>query len=366
MKRVLQVINYGARYRGNFIESLEYLDGLLKKEDTQNIYLFCASAKTGPAHVWTDEMIAKGDTVYFLSGNMKEDVELIKGIVRDFEVVLVHTHFITMEQFRTVDKAVPKSIQVIMHMHNHSRQGNFVKNILRQIAYRRCIMVACSESVYGSLERDYPKLEKYYVDNGVNYDRLDTWSEIDPSDYKINGDEKKLLIFGFDFYRKGVDLAVKAVDSLVKKGGKYVLLISLSTNFEFVENEIKKILGEMPDWVRIIEARNDVASLYNMVDLFLSPSREEGLPYSVIEAEYCKCSIVLSDISAQNKLKLKYGYWFEDGNVEGFEKQIEKAISEREKKLSDMEAVKNHMRESYSLSEWGKKIIKIYEDTLRR
>lgn len=366
MKVILHVLNYGAAYRGNFIESLEMLNEKLEENDMKNIYLFCASARSNNARKWIDEMVEKGDEVFFLSDNSAESVSTIKAIIASHDVVIVHTHFISMEQFREVNKAVPKRIPVVMHMHNHSRKCGKIKALLRQVIYRRCIMVACSESVYHSLERDYPRLEKYYVDNGVNFDRLDNWAEISPQEYGIEDGEKIFLIFGFDFYRKGVDLALKAVDAIRKKGEKCTLLISLSTNFEYVENETKKILGELPDWVKIIKARNDVASLYNMCDLFLSPSREEGLPYSVIEAEYCKCSVVLSDISAQSKLRLKHGYWFKDGDVCELEEKILKALEERDKKLLDMGNVREHMRKEYSLSEWCSKILELYEKIERR
>ncbi len=366
MNAVLQVLNYEAAYRGNFIESIESLDLGLHQEAVRNVYLFCASAKTTDARKWIDEMAERGCVTEFLTNDSSENIGLIMNLIATYKVKLVHTHFITMEQYRDVNASVPKSIPIVMHMHNHSRKGNFLKEIVRRFIYRRCIMVACSESVYRSLERDYPGNEKYYIDNGVKFERLDNWSVIEPSEYNVPETDKKCLIFGFDFYRKGVDLAIKAISDLRKEGHSYTLLISLSTNFEYVEEQIKLILGEVPDWVRIIKARNDVASLYNYVDLFLSPSREEGLPYSVVEAEYCNCSVVLSDISAQAKLKLKFGYWFKDGDVEGLKSQILKAASERDKKLEQIDMVKDYMKESYSLDKWSQAVIALYSNISKR
>lgn len=348
------------------MESLERLDRDLREKNMKNIYLFCSTAKSNEARIWIDDMVSKGVGVFFLEENHNQSIELVKKIIVEEDVVLVHTHFITTEQFGIVDSAVPKWIPVIMHMHNHSKRGNVVKTLMRRYYYRRCIMIACSDSVFQSIKRDYPRHEKYSVDNGVNFDRLEDYQTILPEEYGIEPDEKILLIFGFDFYRKGVDLAIKAVELLRKEGEKYFLLISLSTNFEFVEEEIKKIMGEMPRWAKVIKARSDVASLYNLTDLFLSPSREEGLPYSVIEAEYCKCSVVLSDISAQRNLKLVNAYWFKEESVNDLARQIQKAYKEHHEKLENLETIKEHMRENYSLSEWSKKIIEIYDKVLRR
>lgn len=365
---VLHIMNYAASYRGNFMDSLSSLDAELRKEGKRNIYLFTQTAKSEGAMSWIREMQKNGQTVAFLSGNRGQDAKLIKRMVKEYGVVLIHTHFITMQQYLAVYQAVLGTrLPVVMHMHNHSkRAGNPVKNMLRRSLYSRCIMVACSESVFHSLERDYPGNEKYAIDNGVNFSRLETYAPVSHKDFGLPEGEKAFLIFGFDFFRKGVDLAVQALNKLRKEGYSYSLLISLSTNFEEVENNIAAILGEMPDWVKIIPARNDVATLYNYADLFLSPSREEGLPYSVIEAGYSKCSVVLSDISAQKYMKIPYGYWFESENVDAFAKQIVKAEREHAEKVTNWAAVKETIRGHYVLEVWSKKVTELYHKILAR
>lgn len=366
MDAVLHVMNYGASYRGNFIESLENLDENLQKEGYKNIYLFCEIAGKNDASVWIKEMHDRGHVTEFLTSSAKENVALIKRMISEHSVKLVHTHFITMEQFLDIRNAVPKNIPVVMHMHNHSVQGNFIKEFLRRRIYKRCIFLACSNSVFESVKRDYPGNEKYEIDNGVNFSRLDSFADVTPEEYGISEDSAKLLIFGFDFYRKGVDLALKAVNELRKGGKNYTLMISLSTNFEYVEEQIKLILGEMPDWVKVIKARNDVATLYNYADIFLSPSREEGLPYSVIEAGYSKCSVVLSNISAQAHLKLKYGYWFKSEDVADLKEKILLAEKEHADKLANLDSVHDYMRQNYALSKWSEQVISLYKKILEK
>jgi len=363
---ILHVMNYAASYRGNFMDSLASLDGELQKEGKKNIYLFTQDAKSEGAMSWIREMQKAGQVVEFLSGNRGQDAKLIKTMVKEYGVILIHTHFITMNQYLAVYQAVlGTKLPVVMHMHNHSKEArNPVKNTLRRFLYSRCIMVACSESVFHSLVRDYPKNEKYAIDNGVNFSRLENYVPVTNEEFGLPEGEKAFLIFGFDFFRKGVDLAVKALDKLRKEGHAYSLLVSLSTNFDTVEKNIVDILGEMPDWVKIIPARNDVATLYNYVELFLSPSREEGLPYSVIEAGYSKCSVVLSDISAQKYMKIPYGYWFESENVDAFAEQIVKAEQEHAEKVTNWESAKKAIRENYVLEVWSQKIMELYRKIL--
>lgn len=359
---ILHIMNYGASYRGNFMDSLASLDGKLKETGLKNIYMFTHNAKNPGAERWISKMQQQGEDVYFLSNNLKKDISFIQRVVKEKEVKLLHTHFITMNQYLPIYFATLKSeIQVMMHMHNHSKKtGNKCKNILRRVLYGKCIMVACSESVYAGLERDYPRNIKYAVDNGINFSRLDSYEILKTDEFGLEENQGMCLIFGFDFYRKGVDLAVKALRDLREQGYTFGLLISLSSNFEKVEENIIKILGEMPSWVKVIPARSDVATFYNYVDVFLSPSREEGLPYSVLEAGYSGCSVVMSDISAQKNLKIPYGYWFESENIEDFCKKILQAHQAHGEKLRDWEQVKNTMRNNYPLEQWSEQIKKLY------
>lgn len=364
---ILHIMNYAASYRGNFIDSLTNLDSKITKDGLKNIYLFTADAKAEGPMSWIAQMMQQGEDVYFLTENRKQDANLIRRLIKEKNVKIVHTHFITMQQYLAVYSATFKSnIPVLMHMHNHSRKaGNPIKNIIRRTLYGKCIMVACSESVYQSLERDYPGNEKYAIDNGVNFSRLDTYESLEKTAYGLRENEGVFLIFGFDFYRKGVDLAVRAMKELREQGHNYSLLVSLSTNFQQVEENIVAILGEMPSWVKVIPARNDVATLYNFVDVFLSPSREEGLPYSVVEAGYSKCSVVMSDISAQIHLKIPYGYWFESENVEDFARKIQEAKTEHQEKVKHWKEVKQSMQDNYALDTWSEQVAKLYQKILQ-
>lgn len=364
---VLHIMNYAASYRGNFIDSLTSLDKKIRTSGLKNIYLFTKEAKSEGPMSWIREMQQQREEVYFLTENKNQDAKLIRSLIKEKNVKIIHTHFITMQQYLAVYQATfGKKVLILMHMHNHSQIArNPVKNILRRMVYDKCIMVACSESVYRSLERDYPKNEKYVIDNGVNFFRLDTYETLTEEDFGLEKSEGVFLIFGFDFYRKGVDLAVKALNLLREQGHCYSLLVSLSTNFHQVEEKIVDILGELPSWVKVIPARNDVATLYNFVDVFLSPSREEGLPYSVVEAAYSSCSVVMSDISSQVHLKIPYGYWFKSEDVEDFADKILKAQKERAQKIKNWDSVKETMRENYALNIWSEQIEQLYKKILQ-
>lgn len=363
---VLHIMNYAASYRGNFMDSLSNLDKKIQSGGLKNIYLFTAKAKNKGAMDWIEKMQQQGEEVCFLEGNILKDALQIRSIIKKKRVKIVHTHFLSTKQFVAIYFGnMGKLVPVIVHMHNHSKKAcTKMKKFLRGILYHKCIMIACSRSVYESLERDYPKCEKYAINNGIHFSRLDVYEELQPKDLGIGENEKICLIFGFDFYRKGVDLAIKALRKLQNEGKSFQLLISLSSNFEYVEEQIKTVLGEIPSWIKIIPARNDVAALYNLADVFLSPSREEGLPYSVLEAGYSTCGVVMSNISSQANLNIPYGQWFESENVEDLAEKIVKAYENHGEKMDNWDSVKADMRSFYPLDRWSEEIKALYKQLL--
>ena len=106
-----------------------------------------------------------------------EKVELIEKTESDTENVdisIIHTHFISMRHYLSVRLAAQfTGVRIIMHFHNHSMEAFGIKRGLRRKIYDNCEMIACSESVFQNLLRDYPDNRKYSIDNGVDYSRFD-------------------------------------------------------------------------------------------------------------------------------------------------------------------------------------------------
>ena len=113
--------------------------------------------------------------------------------------------------------------------------------------------------------------------------------------------------------------------SLAKKLPKHIfLLIGPSGNNEYWD----RIEKTKPDNVLMLGAREDISELLLSSDYFISASRHEGIPISVLEAGALKIPCLLSDIPGhkliQSKAIQSVGIYFEVGNLEDL---IEKAIA---------------------------------------
>ena len=357
---MLQILNYSAVYRGNFIDSLAELGKALEKQDRQMSYLFCIQAKESESLIWINEMIQAGDKVDFYTGNIIEDIIQTKKIIRENNISMVHVHFFSVQLLFIVKMAVlGEGVTVLLHFHNHPQKAsNLLKSAFRKLIYNKCILIGVSHSVSKRLKRYYPNNTIYEVENAIKFSRIDTFETLNKNDYGINEFSYLCLIFGFDFYRKGVDIALKAISAARETGKDICLMVSLSTNHSSIKKAIEAEFGEFPDWVKLVKARNDVASYYHMADAFLSPSREEGFCYSAIEAAYCGCTVIASKIPAQEDLNVPESKWFESENVRELTELICEAVDNRATITKEQ---KKQLKDRYNISKWVKHMILIYK-----
>lgn len=338
--------------------SLFELELQLKKKDGCNVYLFTYPEKVGNSISWIKEMKMQGYTIYFMPlGDLDKD-HFVKKIVKDHDIGTVHTHFLTGKQFMILKMSLSGlNIDVVVHYHNHASQSNnLIKKIVRWMLYRKCKLIGVSQSVTEGLKEIFPYSSVYEVDNAIDFSRLNQFEEVELKKKMDASKTKICLLFGFDYERKGVDLAIASIQKLIEYGENIVLWISLSTNENMVKDKIIGRFGEIPQWVTFLKARNDVATYYRAADVFLSPSREEGFCYSIVEAAYCDCKIVASRIPAQKDLQVPGVYWFEPENIVQMRDCIYKAIHD-ENRYNNTTIIMN----IYDLHEWARKVIEVYE-----
>lgn len=359
---ILQIINYAAIYRGNFIDSLTELGKVLAKQKRKMVYLFCNRAKNEDSIIWINEMIKEGKKVNFYTGNLIEDIKLTKEIIHKNRIDIIHVHFFTIKQLLLIKTAAcGEDVKIILHFHNHPRKiTSIIGSLCRKSIYRNCYLIGVSHSVAAELKECFPKNNVYEVENAIEFSRLDSYEDLQKKKYRIDENAFVCLMFGFDYYRKGVDVAIKAVSITRKTGLNIYLLISLSINYKEIKNMIREQFGVVPEWIVLVKARNDVASYYHLADVFLSPSREEGFCYSAVEASYCGCCVIASEIPAQRDLQLPECRWFESDNAEELSNRIQDVLIANPI-ISEEQIIK--LKKKYNISKWAKAIVDIYDGT---
>lgn len=350
---VLHICDYAALYRGNFIDSLESIEEY--HENVKNYYLFPARTRNTKTNEWIDAMNQNGTVAYIQDGSLLKNLRLLSKIIKKNKINRVVRHFYDFK----IDIALKflfSGKKVVRFFHGGCpHEKNAVKRAVKRFIWKNNKLVGVSDAIAGEIRREFPDYESVSIVNAIHFDRLDKIDEFE----KPEG--ISLLMMGWDYKRKGVDLAIKAVNNL---RGKYDVVLQLvgGKNEEKIRELIVDILGHDADWVRFLPATNNIGTYFNATDIFLSPSRQEAFGYANIEAAYCKNSIVLSRVDGQGELNIEGAYWIERDNVDDFTEKLEAAIVELNdpEKIAQRERVKEQVKQIYSLEEWSNKLVALF------
>lgn len=363
-KNVLQFLCFRSPYGGSFFKSLLRLEQTLKNDAVDMVYLFHEDVSD---ITWVQGLINEGKNIYFLSGNFSDDIFTIKKIIAKHHIKYVHAHFAGTRQFsmfKIVKMLYKRNLIIIRHLRNHDKPRGFVTESVRKALNHIDLYIGCSESVAIEYRKNF-KLNNgkvTYVTNAIDFNRLNNYEKLSRADFQISPGTTAFLMFGFDYYRKGVDLVLEAMDGLVKQGHDLCLLLSLSINKELIESKIKDRFGEIPEWLRILMPRDDIASYYHASDYFISAAREEGFCNALVEAAYCQRPIISSNIPGPQTLNIPHTFMFESEDVAGLQNAMLslKSLSDDRKKqiVTDQKA---YVQKAFDLDVWAHQIRGIYK-----
>jgi len=363
-KNVLQFLCFRSPYGGSFFQSLLKLEQTLKNDSVDMIYLFHEDTSDIG---WVQDLINDGKKIYFLSGKFYKDIFTVKKIIARHHIKYIHAHFAGTRQFSLfkIAKLYYKDLTIIRHLRNHDKPRGVVGEGLRKTLNHVDLYIGCSESVAIEYRKNF-KLKNgkvTYVTNAIDFNRLNKYEVLHRGDFYISSSTTVFLMFGFDYYRKGVDIVLEAMESLIKQGHDVCLLLSLSVNKDMIELKIKDRFGEIPEWLRILKPRDDIASYYNLSDYFISAAREEGFCNALVEAAYCERPIISSNIPGPQTLNIPHTYLFESEDVAGLQDAMLSLISlDRDKKKQITTDQKAYVEKAFDLNLWAQQIKGIYQD----
>jgi len=350
------------------MRSIWALDDKLRDKGIKTFYLLPFQAKELS---WIKEVenFGKHNTIYYKNGRKIHDVRLMIQIIKRHNVGIIHTHFGGIKDILLTKllKIVKPSLMDIIHHHNHYNKSNSAfKEVLKKIVMHGSIHIACSKDVSVNLiESGFKQKTVYTAENAIDFTRLDNYEPVAKESLGIKGDDKMFLMFGFDYLRKGVDIVVHAMQPLA--GDKKIVLgIVLSTNKELVKGRLTEILGgSIPDWIKLLPPRDDIATYYKIADCFISASREEGFCYSVIEAIYAGCQTIQSKIRG-HRFDIPNCKIFESESIDGLRECILGILNESRKIKEEINAEqKDYVIKKYRLDNWVDKIIDVYKGLIQ-
>lgn len=163
-------------------------------------------------------------------------------------------------------------------------------------------LVANSEGLQQLAYRFYDKKEVKIITNGVD------------TEYFVPGDKKgkviKILFVSRLIERKGLQHIIPKLSEIQEKSGQQIRLIIVGDG-PYKEELIRiTVESDAQDMVCFEGYKNkrDILAYYQDADIFILPSRKEGMPNVVLEAMACGLPIVMTPCEGSRELIADNGY----------------------------------------------------------
>lgn len=228
--------------------------------------------------------------------NIFKHIICIYKILKKNKYIAVHNHSFTARPFVLILSKYMKIPIRITHAHTTSYNDNSytkVRNIITNISVN-CAnkRVACSKTAGKFI---YKEKEFEVIYNGIEYEKFKYNQDI-RVEYRKNMNLNERFVLGHIgrfTYAKNYEYIINVFEGVYKKNNNAHLVLvgdgSERSNIEKLVNYKK-----LNDVVSFLGAREDVDKIYQAIDVFLLPSRFEGFPVTLLEAQSASKKCIVS------------------------------------------------------------------------
>ena len=235
--------------------------------------------------------------------------------------------------------------------------GNYQKCVIRYILKKVDIIGVLSSKVEKIISSFFDSNKIILLPSGIDYSLFLNNDKV--LNLPNNNYIKILFLGGGDAYKKGIVDIIEAIPKILKNNKNVLFLLSTSKKLNIdINKKSENIL--FLDWI----ATEDKISLYNSCDIFLLPSYDEGLPYSLIEAMAAGLPIVASNVGGIPEVVKdnENGFLINPGDVDKMVSRINYLIENENVRLKMKINNKNSIKSNYSLEYNINQINNIYKE----
>lgn len=227
----------------------------------------------------------------------------IYRVIKDGHYKIVHSNMNSMSGFPLFAAWLAGAKVRILHNHTTDTKAEgfrtVIKRVLRPFArmfanqYWACGKLA-GVWMYGEKALDEGKVT--IINNAIDLSKFAFNQKVRDKLRKEMGLEGKFVVghVGRFMKQKNHEFLVDIFAELVKqKPESVLLLIGEGPLFSYIQDKVKGL--HLQDKVKFLGVRNDVAELYNVMDVFVLPSFYEGLPVVGVEVQANGLPFLCSD-----------------------------------------------------------------------
>ena len=220
------------------------------------------------------------------------------------------------------------------------------------------VLITINHEDYARAKKKFHAGKTYYLPGiGINLERFHA-GDVETIQQKrqelgLQPEEVFLLSVGELSDRKNHVVVIEAMKQLVQRHSQLRYFICGQGE---KKQELQQLIRKyhLEDHVKLLGFRTDVAELCQAADVFVFPSKQEGLPVALMEAMACGVPVVCSRIRGNTDLIQEEKCLFEPDDVEQIKACIEWILNKKEKKATynelqkyDLDHVVNKYKEIY-------------------
>ena len=306
--------------------------------------------------------------------------KLIK-LFRKEKPKIVHTHLWTGNYWVVIAarlSGVPIIIETVHDIFHHSKKGIIIHRLLRPI-YSSFInfSVYVSKAVNNYIINNFkkPPNSSGVIINGI-LKRTD--SDIEKKEeLKFELGLKKethllLTIANLIPVKKGYEVYLKAIHSLVKNGIKNIHAVIVGSARDDYPDFLKQLKEKVKDYnideyVTFLGYRTDINELLKSADFLVMPSLYEGGPIVVLEAMRAGIPVIATRTGAVPEyiIEGESGLIIEPGNITALAGAIGKLLQHPEKWNTMGDKGKKHFEDNFTIDKTVEKLTKLYRSLLK-
>lgn len=295
MKKILIINTVGYNYDGITSVILNYL----KAMDRKDLVFSFAVYNDIPVGL-RQELEGLGKPLMvphrkrYLRGYVRE---LAHILAENYDVIHIHGNSGTMV-IETVLAKLWRVKNIILHAHSTNTDHPLVNAVMKYpMMLLADTLLACSDAAGNWL---YGKRPYCVLNNAIDFSQFQFHSanrDRYRSEFGIQDEEFLVGHVGHFTAPKNHFFLIDIFAAFHEKmPDSKLLLIGNGSDFAAVQETVRQ--KKLSDFVIFAGQRPDAAAIYNAMDLFILPSRWEGMPLTVIEAQVNGLPLLVSDVVA--------------------------------------------------------------------
>lgn len=331
MKKALIVAGTASMIQQFNLNNIEILEKLGYQVDITANFDFGSTFSLEKVKYFQNRLLNENKNVYNISftrdlsdiKNMLKSYKQIKNLIETNQYTLIHCHMpicSAITRLACKHARTQEDLKVIYTAHGfHFYKGAPIQNILAYKTVEKW-MARYTDALITINQEDYAVAKKfrfkqdgeaYYVPGiGIDtkrYQNIKVDKKEKRKELNISEDKFVILSVGELNDNKNHQIVLRALSICNNKK-----LVYLICGEGFLKTELKNLSKELmiENQVKLLGYRTDIIEIMKIADVFVHPSKREGLPVALMEAMACNLPIIASNVRGNTDLV--------ENNINGF------------------------------------------------